>query len=162
MLIRKPNPLEIRLLRGIANYQFGRNTGYILIPDNILVAISPTTQRIRHVIVENKLIVTLRPSDHLFSLHIEGGLLLHRNYSPPAFRVHIRNDVAEFVSKGGDVFAKHVVKVDRNLRAGDEVIVVSENDEFLAVGRCKLSPNEMLSLKRGVAVRIRHAIKSKR
>jgi len=160
MIIRKPTPLELKFLRGIANYQFGRNAGDILVPNEATIAISPSTMRIRHVMLKDKIIITLRPSDAFFSLHIYGGILLHKNYSFPLFRVIVRNDVASFIAEGHDVFAKHVVNVDNVIRAGDEVIVVDENDEILAVGRSKLCPNEMLSLKRGVAVRVRHAIKA--
>ena len=161
MIIRRPTFFELRFLRGIANFQFGRNAGYILIPDNILVSISPATRRIRHVLIEDKIVLTLRPSDALFSLHILGGKLLHENYSFPMFRVVVRKDVASFIAEGRDVFAKHVVNVDKKVEAGDEVIIVDEDDRFLAVGRCKLSPSEMLSLKRGIAVRVRHAIRKK-
>ncbi len=157
MIIRKPTRREVLMLRGIANYQFGHPYGEKLIPDNITVSISPTTKRIRNIYLNGKIIVTLRPSDFLFSLHMLGGEIL-RKYSPkPMFRVVVRDDVVEFVSEGRDVFAKHVVEVDLNLRAGSEVIVVDRYDNLLAVGRARLSPCEMLSFKRGIAVRVRHA-----
>ena len=159
MIIRKPTFFELRFLRGIANFQFGRNAGYVVIPDNISVSISPVTGRIRHVLIDNKIALTLRPSDALFSLHILGGKLLHEHYSSPLFRVIVRSNVASFIAEGHDVFAKHVIRVDEKIRAGDEVVVVDENDTFLAVGRCRLSPDEMLSFKRGIAVRVRHATK---
>jgi uncharacterized protein with predicted RNA binding PUA domain len=60
------------------------------------------------------------------------------------------------------VFAKHVKIVDSQLRAGDELLVVDEQDRLLAVGKANLSPNEMLALTRGVAVKTRHSKKKRK
>jgi len=157
MIFRKPFLREILMLRGIANYQFGYPYGEKLIPDNITVSVSPTTGRIRNIYYGNEIIVTLRPLDFLFSLHMLGGEILRRNSPKPMFRVVVREDVVDFVSEGRDVFAKHVIEVDPEIRAGAEVIVVDRDDNLLAVGRAKLSSHEMLSFKRGIAVRVRHA-----
>jgi predicted RNA-binding protein (TIGR00451 family) len=53
-------------------------------------------------------------------------------------------------------FAAHIVKADPEIHAKDEVIVVNENREVLAVGRAALSASEMLAFKTGVAVKVRH------
>ena len=58
MIIRKPTPLELKFLRGIATYQFGRNAGDILVPNEATIAISPSTMRIRHVMLKDKIIIT--------------------------------------------------------------------------------------------------------
>jgi len=157
MIIRKPSQRELLMLRSIANYQFGYPYGEKLIPDDIIVSISPTTGRIRNVYYNNEIIVTLRPSDFFFSLHMLGGEILRKNSPKPMFRGVVRDDVVNFVSEGRDVFAKHVIEVDPEIRAGGEVIVVDKNDNLLAVGRAKLSSHEMLSFKRGIAVKVRHA-----
>jgi len=41
------------------------------------------------------------------------------------------------------------------IRAGDEVLVVDEDDALLATGKAVLSPLEMLQIRRGVAVSVR-------
>ena len=157
MIIRKPSLREILMLRSIANYQFGYPYGEKLIPDNINVSVSPTTGRIRNIYYGNEIVATLRPTDFMFSLHMLGGEILRRNSPKPLFRVVVRDDVVNFVSEGRDVFAKHVVEVDPEIRAGAEVLVVNRDDDLLAVGRAKLCSYEMLSFKRGIAVRVRHA-----
>ena len=68
----------------------------------------------------------------------------------------VRNDVANFVAEGGDVFAAHVVKADKEIHAKDEVIAINQKGSVLAVGRALLSASEMLAFKTGVAVRVRH------
>ena len=55
----------------------------------------------------------------------------------------MQKDVSEFIADGGDVFAAHVAKVDEEIRARDEVIVVDEDNHVLAVGRALLSSAEM-------------------
>jgi predicted RNA-binding protein (TIGR00451 family) len=65
------------------------------------------------------------------------------------------DDVSTFIAEGGDVFAKHVVKADNDIRPKDEVIVVDERGEVLAVGRAVLSGEEMIAFMRGVAVKAR-------
>jgi uncharacterized protein with predicted RNA binding PUA domain len=69
--------------------------------------------------------------------------------------VKVRDDVAEFVAEGGDVFAVHVVEVDEAVRSKDEVVVTDEKRNVLAVGRAALSGGEMRAFKRGVAVKTR-------
>ena len=73
--------------------------------------------------------------------------------------VTVQNDVSKFIAEGGDVFAVHVVKVDDEIRAKDEVIVKDEAGNVLAVGRALLSSVEMTAFKTGVAVKVRHGCK---
>ncbi len=53
--------------------------------------------------------------------------------------VTVKNGVSKFIAAGGDVFAVHVVKVDDEVGAKDEVIAVDEDGQVLAVGRTSLS-----------------------
>lgn len=45
--------------------------------------------------------------------------------------------------------------VDRKLRAGDEALVVNGDDELLAIGKMRLSGEEVMEYKRGVALTVR-------
>ena len=73
--------------------------------------------------------------------------------------VTVKSDVSKFISAGGDVFAVHVVKVDPDVRAKDEVIALDEAGNVLAVGRAMLSSEEITAFKTGVAVKVRHGSK---
>ncbi len=42
-----------------------------------------------------------------------------------------------------------------DLRAGDEVLIVDENDNLIRTGTLVLSPQECMDFERGIAVRIR-------
>ena len=145
----------IRRIRSVADYQFGRGVGVKLFPKNVEIICSKRTGRIRYVYLKGERLVTLRPTDGLLSLSIAGA---KRIVKRAKYRVTVQNDVAEFIIKGGDVFAKHVVRADKNIRPKDEVIVVDENCEVLAVGRAVLSGDEMEAFKSGVAVKVRRGL----
>src|SRR5881397_3616456 len=107
----KPALHELRRLRMVAAYQFGRG-GEKLFPRTIRIVRSPHTHKIRHVYLDERLLATLRARDGFLALTIEGGEALRRIFQPPRLRVKVMGGVEEFVRKGGNVFAKHVVSVD--------------------------------------------------
>jgi len=145
----------LRRVRSVADYQFGKGVGRVLFPKTVKIVFSRNTGRIRYVYFDGKRLGTMRPTDGLFSLSINGAKrILNCGQSAKCF-VTVRNDVARFIVEGGDVFAAHVVSADDEVRAKDEVIVLDEESEVLAVGRAVLSGEEMKAFKRGVAVKVR-------
>ena len=140
----------------MADYQFGRGVGNKLFPENVEIRYSKATGRIRYINLDGKRLATLRPTDGLLALSITAAKVLAANATSIQCLVTVRNDVSEFISKGGDVFAAHVVKADEEIHAKEEVIVIDENGSVLAVGRAALSSEEMLAFKTGVAVKVRH------
>ncbi|HZY94206.1 MAG TPA: PUA domain-containing protein [Candidatus Bathyarchaeia archaeon] len=155
----KPQLHELRRIRTVAEYQFGRHADKAF-PRTIRIARSPNTHRIRHIYNNGKLLATYRPKDGLLALSIPGGEILRRILEPPRKRVTVTPGVEKFIMKGGNVFAKHVVKVDPDLLPAEEVLVVDEKDQLLAVGRSFFNAQEMLSFKTGVAVKVRHGIEN--
>jgi uncharacterized protein with predicted RNA binding PUA domain len=147
---------DLRRIRSVADYQFGKGVGVMLFPENVQILYSKTTGRIRYVNLDGKRLATLRPTDGLLSLSISAARRIAENADFAQCFVTVRRDTAEFVAGGSDVFAAHVVKVDDEVHAKDEVIVVDENKRVLAVGRAMLSSSEMMAFKIGVAVRVRH------
>jgi len=146
---------SLRRIRSVADYQFGKGVGAELFPENVEIVCSKRTGRIRYVYSDDKRLATLRPTDGLFSLSIAGAKRIVKNASSAKCLVTVRDDVAKFLAKGGDAFAGHVVKADDDIRPKDEIIIVNENGEVLAVGRAVLSGEEMKAFKKGVAVKVR-------
>jgi len=145
-------------IRQIADYQFGRGVGEGLFPENVEIVYSKSTRRIRYVYLDGKRLATLRPTDGLFSLSIDGAKRIVEKSLPVKCLVTVKNDVSKFVVEGNDVFAVNVVKADEEIRPKDEVIVVNEKGEVLAVGRAVLSGREMRAFKCGVAVKVRRGV----
>jgi predicted RNA-binding protein (TIGR00451 family) len=143
-------------VRCIADYQFGKGVGTKLLPENIEIMLSPRTGRIRYINLDRERLATLRPTDGLLSLSIKAAQTMAKQIPEVKCYVTVKNEVAPYIAKGGDVFAVHVVSVDDSVGAKDEVVVVDEDRKVLAVGRTQLSRNEIIAFKTGVAVKTRH------
>ena len=103
----------------------------------------------------------MRANDGMFTLKIAGAKTLHYRFKYPHLRVIIYNDAADFVKEGKSVFAKFVKDCDPDLRPLDECIIVDEQDNLLAVGRCIMNRKEMLSFDYGMAVKTRENLTAK-
>jgi len=156
---KKSKDFDLRKIRSVANYQFGKGAGDALFKGDIKVVKSRTTGKIRNVICNGKHVVSMRASDGFFTLKIEGGKRLHSFFPFPKMRVVVDDDASPFIREGKNVFAKFVIDACREIRPYDEVLIVNENDEFLGVGQCLLNRKEMLDFERGMAVKTREGIK---
>ncbi len=141
-------------MQTIADYQFGRGVGIGLFPENCTFILS-TTGRIRQILFGGVRLATVRAADGRLTLGIEGAKRLMALLPAPGYRVVIRDDVAEFVARGKNAFAKHVVAADPEIRAGDDVLVVAGDDRLIACGAAVVSGTEMLAFNYGVAVKVR-------
>lgn len=146
----------LKRARLIADQQFGRFAGDILFPEGTTFSLSKTG-RLRYLYSGKERIATVRAKDGLLTLSMLGANRLHAFFAAPRLRVTASDDAAPFVAKGGNLFARHVVGLDPDIRAGEEVLVVDGKDQLLATGKAALAPEEMLQIKRGVAVLIRRA-----
>jgi predicted RNA-binding protein (TIGR00451 family) len=146
---------SLRRIRSVADYQFGNGVGSALFPEDVKIVFSRNTGRIRYVYLGNRRLGTMRPTDGLFSLSLNGAKrIVDSGLSAKCF-VAVRSDVVKFVAEGSDVFAAHIASANDEVRARDEVVVVDEEGKLLAVGRAVLSGEEMKAFKRGVAVKVR-------
>jgi len=150
----------LRKIRRVADYQFGRGVGVRLFPDNVTAVFSKKTGKIKYIYLDGKLLATLKPTDGLFSLSIEGAKRLGE-MEPRRLWVQVQDEAAAFVEKGSDVFAKHVVNVDEEIRPKEEVVILNGKNRVIAVGKAMLSGREMRDFKRGVAVRVRKGDREK-
>jgi uncharacterized protein with predicted RNA binding PUA domain len=143
-------------VRCIADYQFGKGVGAKLFPEGIEIQLSPRTGRIRYINFGGERLATLRPTDGLLSLSIKAAQTLVAEVPEAKCFVTVKNEVAQYIARGGDVFAVHVVEVDDAVHAKEEVIAIDENRQVLAVGRTQLCSSEIRAFKTGVAVKTRH------
>ncbi|MEM2093370.1 MAG: PUA domain-containing protein [Candidatus Bathyarchaeia archaeon] len=145
-------------IRKIADYQFGKGVGEKLFPENVEIVYSKRTKRIRFIYLDGKRLATLRPTDGLFSLSIDGAKRIIASHAPARCIVTVKDDASKFIAEGNDVFATNILKADSEIRPKDEVIVVNDEGEVLAVGKAMLSGEEMMIFKCGVAVKVRRGI----
>ncbi|WP_048128697.1 PUA domain-containing protein [Methanosarcina lacustris] len=148
-------------VRMIADYQFGKGIGKELFPEGSTFQLS-RTKRVRQVVHSGKRIATARAKDGFFTLSIEGASVVHRLLPGNRLRVVVSEEAVPFVEAGKTAFAKHVIEIDPELRAGEEVLVTDKADRLLATGQLLLSPAELLSLDSGAAVDVRVGIALKK
>jgi len=141
--------------RKIADYQFGKGAGTVLIPNDAKITFSRTTGKIRHIYAKGILLATLRPTDGMLSLTVNGAKRLNQHCHIAGMMVEVSKDAAPFIAKGKSVFAKHVTLASADIRPCEETIVRNEGGEVLAVGKAVLTGREMMAFKRGAAVRVR-------
>lgn len=149
------SPEELMRIRAVADFQFGRGCGSVLFPEMVSVIRSKKTGKVKNIYYHELLLATLKPKDGYLALSLEGAKRLASIIPPPKYRVLPRDDVIDFLKKGRNLFAKHVVDCDPEIRPGEEVIVGDQEDHVIAVGKAVLAGFEMKRFKIGVAVKIR-------
>ena len=154
---KKFDPLLERAV-AVARYQFGLDAAKALMSGKIELVTSKNTGKIRNVISDGEHVLSMRAGDGLFTLRPEGAERIVRNVPGPHMRVVVSDDCIPFVSEGKNVFCAFVKECDENIRPMDEVLVVSGDDELVAVGRAVLIRDEMLSFKKGIAVKVRDGV----
>jgi len=142
----------------VSDMQFGKRASEALLNGKIKIVKSRKTGKIRNIYCDGKHVLSMRASDGLFTLKIDGGKNLHKFFKYPKLRVVVDSDAVSFVKEGKSVFAKFVKDCDPELRPFDECLIVDEQDNLLAVGRTLLNREEMLSFQNGVAVKTREHI----
>jgi 7-cyano-7-deazaguanine tRNA-ribosyltransferase len=83
-----------------------------------------------------------------------GGVALHAALPYPRSRIVVDVDAVPFVREGRSLFSRFVRGGDSSLYPESPALLVTQEDELLAVGRLLLAPYEMGRLRRGVAVRV--------
>ena len=130
------------------------------LPKNIEITFSRKTGRIRTVSHKGKLLCTLR---------IDGGLAISPYFAQillksKTFRenwIEINKDAAPFVKEGRSVFCKHVIWCGKKVRISADTPVLFKN-KVIAVGKAVLSCEMILDFDRGVAVKVRDSLKSRK
>src|SRR5207247_406697 len=130
-------------MANVARFQFGE-TGRALVDGATFRGRFPNVR-----IIRGGRQVAMHTGRGALALTLDGGAILSER---DAYWVEIE----DFLPKG-NVFAVGVVDAAREIRPGDEV-VVRHAGELRAVGTARLSWREMVDLRRGEAVHVRHAV----
>lgn len=145
-------------VRATADYQFGRGAADALLKGEVSYVVSKNTGRIRNVLVDGRHVLSMRADDGLFTLKAQGASRLYEAFDFPRLRIVVDPDAVPFHREGKNVFAKFVKDADPELRPGDEILVVSPEDELCAVAQAAMNRREMLAFKRGVAAFVREGV----
>ena len=151
--------LDLARVKAVSDYQFGKGAGALLLDGKVELVKSKNTDKIRNVLVDGEHVLSMRAPDGFFSLRPPGARRLMRGLAPPKLRVIVAEDSEPYIREGKNAFCQFVKDCDPDLVPMDEVIVVNQKDEMLAIGRAMMSRDEMLSFKKGLAVRVREGVK---
>ncbi|WP_232687614.1 PUA domain-containing protein [Halobacterium zhouii] len=150
---------EMASLRTVADYQFGAGAGAALFPSGEPLEIDrSSTGRPQQVARDDGQRLVSVGLDGRFTLGVAGGQRLVDEFDAPGARVTVGDESEPFVRDGKNVFAKFVQAVDADVRAGDELAVVHERGDVVAVGRAELDAESMLDFDSGVAVMVRSGV----
>jgi 7-cyano-7-deazaguanine tRNA-ribosyltransferase len=150
--------IDVAKVKAVADYQFGKGAADALFDGRLQIVKSKNTDKIRNVLVDGEHVVSMRAPDGFFTLRPAGAKKLHKVFATPRMRVIVNADSAEFNKEGKNVFGGFVVDCDPDLIPMDEVLVVNEADELIAIGRTLLVRGEMLAVKKGLVVKVREAV----
>jgi len=152
--------LALRKVKAICDYQFGQAITDILFKDEseIQIIFSRNTGKIKHIYQDSNLLLNLRPTNGFFTLSLISAERIISNTPSPKLRAIVMSEVSEFIRKGRNVFCKHVVDIDSTLRPNDEVIVVNQNNDLLAIGKLVIPVPYVRSFQTGIALKIRKGI----
>jgi 7-cyano-7-deazaguanine tRNA-ribosyltransferase len=139
-----------RQLERLLRWRFGPVVADALAP-SLSVERSRRTGRLRR-FREGGEIAFVLGNDGLPRPTMLGAARLQRALAAGRERVVVNADAAPFAREGRSVFSRFVVTADPALVPGASALVVTEDDELLAVGRLLLAPSEMGRIRRGVAV----------
>ncbi|NVM18240.1 MAG: pseudouridine synthase [Candidatus Lokiarchaeota archaeon] len=147
----------LRKVKAISDYQFGQSITDVLFEDEneIHFKFSKNTGKIKHVYYKDKILLNLRPTNGFFTLSLFSAEKIIKNIPPPKLRAIVMNEISDFIRLGRNVFCKHVIEIDDNLRPSDEIIVVNQENEILAIGKLMIPVPYVRSFKTGVAIKVR-------
>jgi uncharacterized protein with predicted RNA binding PUA domain len=151
----------IPALRTVVAYQYGAGAGRALFPgDEEFRVRRSTTGRPQQVAREDGQRLVSVGMDGRLTLGAAGGRRLVDALDHPRARVVVGDESEPFVRDGKNVFAKFVQAVDGDARQGDELAVVHEDGNLLAVGRAELDAQSMLDFEAGMAVKVRDGVEA--
>jgi predicted RNA-binding protein (TIGR00451 family) len=151
---------NLRKVKAISDYQFGKEITDVLFENEkgIYFKFSKNTGKIKHVYDKDRVILNFRPANGFFTLSIYSAKKIIDLIPPPKLRAIVMSEITDFIKIGRNVFCKHIINIDENLRPNDEIIVVNQEDEILAIGKLMLPVPYVRSFKTGVAIKVRKGI----
>lgn len=150
----------LRKVKAISDYQFGQSITDILFEDEneINFEFSKNTGKIKHIYDKDKLILNLRPTNGFFTLSLFSAKKIIESIPPLKLRAVVMNEISDFIRIGRNVFCKHIIDIDDNLRPFDEIIVVNQENDLLAIGKLVIPVPYVRSFKTGIAIKVRKGI----
>ncbi len=156
--VRPAFAVDVALVREVIDAQFGKGKGRTLLPDDKVVVLNkvPHVDRMDEVIVDGEVLGSLRydpGKSYTFVLRMEGGRRLSKGLRKGFIVVH--EGAIGPISKKASAMAPGVMGASPSICKGNEVVVLTEDRQAIAVGIARMSGKEMIQGRRGAAVKTR-------
>lgn len=120
---------------------------------------SRKTGRIRSVLYKSELLFSHRSSDGRLLPTLNGAQFLISHGSQNNI-ITVEPVAESFIKEGRSLYCKHVYLADESIIFGSPVILQNKQKTLLATGIANQPGYAMLQLNGGVAVRVKHSLKS--
>ncbi len=147
---------DIDLIRKMADEQYGEGSGIALLPEGhpVLLNKAPSLDRMDEIIIDGSTVATIR-----YDLG-RGWRLINRMQSamriaPVMTKGYVICDdsAVPFVQDSKNLMAPGVIDAHKDIKIGDEVIVITKDRKAIATGAAKMEPQVMIDSERGLAVK---------
>ena len=151
-------PHDIDLIRSVLDSGYGEGTGKAVIPDGHAVILNkaPGLDRMDEVIIDGTVIATMRydiGSGWKFVSRMQGAYRIGKACTKGY--VVCDPSAVPFVQESKNLMAPGVINADPGIKAGDEIIIITEDRKVVAAGTARMDGPEMVSADKGMAVRTR-------
>jgi uncharacterized protein with predicted RNA binding PUA domain len=136
---------------------FGKGISSSLPLDKLDFVYSKRTGKVKHVILDGKILCTFR-KDGGIALSIDLARLLLKDDRFMEHCIMVSGDAARYIVEGRSVFCKHVKYAGSSISVGSEVAVLDEDRNIIAIGKAVLPSCIIRDMKSGVAVKVRDSI----
>jgi len=140
------------------DYIFGRNVSKNIDFSKIEFVHSRKTGRIKQLEDKEsgKVLFTFRPNGTIAPTPTGASMMISTGVDPKAkWILTVIDGVSEIIAGGKTIFCKHVVSCSDALRPAEDVVIVNEKKELLAVGHAVIGGPIVKQFKRGQAVKVR-------
>ena len=91
---------DIQKISAVSDMQFCKGAGKVLLKGKVRILKSKKTDKIRNIYCDEKHILSMRASDGLFTLKMDGAKLIHKSFKYPKLRVIVDEDAVPFIKDG--------------------------------------------------------------
>ncbi|MFW9854049.1 MAG: DUF5591 domain-containing protein [Candidatus Thorarchaeota archaeon] len=147
--VKETSSSRLLFLRTITDFQFGKGTGELLLPDH--ARISGHVDHGLRVTIEGKHLVTFRPETGLLTLSLAAGQRI----------INHTENIVVFDGEeiqGSTIFALGITHANNAIRPNDEVLVLNKEGELIAIGTSYLSGHLLVEMNRGKGIKIRQKV----
>ena len=144
---------DLNILKDTLKRQFG----FSLTRKIVLFNRVPHYDRMDEIIIDGKIIGNLRyepKQGFKMSLRMDGAYLMGKEIKRGW--IIVDNGAIPFILEGRNLMRPGVLDFSEGIKRGDEIVVMDEKREPVAVGIAKMSSEEMEESERGMAVKIRY------